>query len=139
MAVPEGAGPDTPPGLFASLRSFWSVLLAIFYTRLDLVTAELEEEATKAIQLIVVSLAALICLAMTVFFLFFFLVVYFWDHAAIALAIIFILCTFGTVLLTLVSRKMYQDRPKFLSQTLAELRRDVDGLRQSMKPEEPKP
>ena len=39
MSDPEGTGSGASPGLFASLRSFWSVLLAILYTRLDLVTA----------------------------------------------------------------------------------------------------
>ena len=57
MSVPEGTGAGTntsaAPSLFASLRSFWSVLLAVLYTRLDLVTAELQDEGIRALKLIV--------------------------------------------------------------------------------------
>ena len=140
MAVPESARPGANPSLFSSLRSFWSVLLAILYTRLDLATLELEEEASRAVQLLAVMLAALLSAGMTVFFFLFFLVVYFWDHAALVLAIVFVLGVIVSATLALIARHMVLNRPKFLSQTLAELRRDVDGLRAATKVvEETKP
>jgi uncharacterized membrane protein YqjE len=139
MAEPESVDPGVSPSLFVSLRSFWGVIVAILYTRLDLATLELEEEATRAVQLVAVIIGALLCLGMTLFFIMFFLVVTFWEERVLVLGIV---CGFGivaTTLLAFVAKNMIQDRPKFLSQTLAELRRDVESLRPITKPEETKP
>lgn len=124
---------DSGASLFSSLRSFWGVLIAILCTRLDLLTVELEEEANRAVQLIVVSLAAFLCIGMTIFFFLFFLIVVFWAHAAIVLGMVFTVCVLASVILILVARQMILNRPKFLSQTLTELRRDVEGLRPEVK------
>ncbi|SRR5260221_1781146 len=139
MSVPEGEGSGPNPGLFSSLRSFWSVLLAILYTRLDLATVELEEVGLHAMQVVVISLAALLCIGMTIFFFFFFLIVAFWDHAPLVVGIILIVCGTASATLALVARHLIVNRPKFLSQTLAELRRDVEGLRHDIKNAETRP
>lgn len=132
MSAPDGIGSGGSPSLFASLRSFWSVLLAILYTRLDLATAELEDETARGLRLVAAGLAALLCTAMTVFFILFFLVVTFWDDRVLMLGSISVVCAVVSVVLILVTRNMILNRPKFLSQTIAELRRDVEGLRQAM-------
>jgi len=131
MSVPEGTGSGTTPGLFASVRSFWSVLLAILYTRLDLVTAELEDEAIRAIKLIVAGLVSLLCLFTAFFWAMFLLLALFWDteYRLPVLGIIFGIYFVAGIGLLLVARNMILTRPKFLSQTIAELRRDVEGLR----------
>ena len=136
MAAPESVDPGASPSLFASLRSFWGVIVAILYTRLDLVTLELEEEATRAAQLLAIMLAALLCIGITLFFVMFFLVVTFWEDRVLVLAIICSLGVIASATLVIIAKKMIKDRPKFLSQTLAELRRDVEGLRPVTKPEE---
>lgn len=128
MSVPESADSGQNSGLFASLRSFWSVLVAILYTRLDLVTAELEDEATRAVHLLLVSMAALLCVGMAAFFIMFLLVVTFWDDRRLVLGIICAVNILASIILLLVARNMVLTRPKFLSQTLAELRRDVESL-----------
>ncbi len=138
MSVPGSVDSGASPGLFSSLRSFWSVLVAILYTRLDLLTAELEEEAKRAVQLVVVSLAGLLCAGMAVFFLMFFLVVLFWDHALLVLGIVCSISLLTTAVLFFVARSMILNRPKFLSHTLTELRRDVESLRPAVKIEENK-
>jgi len=115
------------------LRSLWSVLLAILYTRLDLATVELEEVGTHAVRLLMLSLAALLCISMTIFFLLFFLVILSGTHLLLVLGIVCSLCIFASVGLVLATRHMVQNRPKFLAQTLAELRRDVEGLRSEIK------
>src|SRR5476651_600829 len=79
MSVPEGAGSGASPGLFSSLRSFWSVLLAILYTRLDLVTAELEDEAIRGLKFIAASVVSLLCLLTAFFWAMFFLVALVWN------------------------------------------------------------
>jgi len=136
MAAPESVDSGASPSLFASLRSFWGVIVAILYTRLDLVTLELEEEAARAVQLVAVIVAALLCLGMTVFFILCFLVILAGPNLLLVLGIICGVCVIATAILALIARKMIIDRPKFLSQTLAELRRDVAALRPVDKPEE---
>ncbi|HEY0257283.1 MAG TPA: phage holin family protein [Candidatus Methylacidiphilales bacterium] len=142
MAVPEsvesGGTPGTPT-LFTSLRSFWGVLVAILYTRLDLLTVELEEEAKRAVQLVMVSVATLLCISMAVFFLMFFLIALFWEHRLIVLGIVFGFYVLASVILFFVARSMVLSRPRFLSQTLAELHRDVEGLHPAAKAPEAKP
>jgi uncharacterized membrane protein YqjE len=132
MAVPSNDS-GSSPSLFVSLRSFWGVLLAILYTRFDLLTAELEDEAIRAVRMIVISLAGLLAAGMTVFFFFFLIIASFW-YTAYRLPILGLvagLCLLATIILSLVARNLFRSRPKFLSQTLAELRRDVEGLRPS--------
>ncbi len=146
MSVPEGTGadrdPSASPSLFASLRSFWSVLLAILYTRLDLVTAELEDEAVRVLKLIASGLVSLLALFGAFFWATFLVLAFFWDtHRLRALGVIFLIYLIIGVVLFLIARSMIRSRPKFLSQTIAELRRDVEGLNRAIaaKKDEAKP
>jgi len=140
MSVPESVESGGNPTLFSSLRSFWSVLVAILCTRLNLLTVELEEEAKRAVQLVVVGLAALLCGSMAVFFLMFLLIASFWNtpYRLLILGIIFGFHVLATIVLSLIARRMILNRPKFLSQTLTELHRDVESLRPVVKAEERK-
>jgi uncharacterized membrane protein YqjE len=142
MSAPEGIGSGASPGLFASLRSFWSVLVAILYTRLDLVTSELEDEAIRAIKLIAAGLISLLSLFAAFFWATFLVLAFFWDtHRLRALGVIFLIYFIIGVVLLLIARRMILSRPRFLAQTLAELRRDVEGLRHAVatKKDEAKP
>ncbi len=143
MPAPEGTGSGASPGLFSSLRSFWGVLIAILYTRLDLATAELEDEAIRAIKLIAAGLVSLLCLLTAFFFAMFFLLALFWntEYRLLVLGIIFGIYFVAGIGLLLVARNMVLNRPRFLSQTLAELRRDAEGLRHALaaKKDEAKP
>jgi uncharacterized membrane protein YqjE len=142
MSVNEDTGSGGSPGLFASLRSFWSVLIAILYTRLDLAAAELEDEAVRAIKLIVAGLVSLLALFAAFFWATFLIVAFFWDtHRLRALGVIFLIYFIIGVVLFLIARSMVLNRPKFLSQTIAELRRDAESLRRASatKKDETKP
>jgi len=134
MPVPEDTGSGASPGLFAALRSFWSVLLAILYTRLDLVTAELEDEAIRALKLIATGLVSLLCLLTAFFWANFFVLALFWDteYRLLVLGLIFGVYFIIGVVLLIVARNMVLSRPRFLSQTIAELRRDVEGLNRAI-------
>jgi len=133
MSVPEGTGSDATPGLFASMRSFWSVLLAILYTRLDLVTAELADEGVRLVKFVVSGLISVLCLHTAFFFAMLFILALFWDtHRLLVLGIIFGIYFVAGIGLLLVARSMILSRPKFLSQTIAELRRDAEGLRHAV-------
>jgi len=130
MPAPESIGPGASPGLFASLRSFWGVVVAILYTRLDLVTAELEDEGIRLVKFVGASLVSVLCLHTAFFFAMFFLLALVWDteYRLWVLGGIFAVYFIAGIVLLLVARNMILGRPKFLAQTLAELRRDVEEL-----------
>jgi uncharacterized membrane protein YqjE len=134
MSAPEGIGSGASPSLFASLRSFWSVLVAILYTRLDLVTSELEDEGIRLIKFLVAGLVSLLCLFTAVFWAMFLLLAAFWDteYRLWVLGGIFGIYFIAGIGLLFAARQLILSRPRFLSQTLAELRRDVEGLRQAV-------
>jgi len=119
------------------------VLLAILYTRLDLVTAELEDEGIRALKLIVAGLISLLSMFMAFFFALFFILALFWDteYRLLVIGIIFAIYFIAGVILLLVARSILKNRPKFLSQTIAELRSDVEGLNRAIaaKKDEPEP
>jgi uncharacterized membrane protein YqjE len=136
MSVPEGTRSGESPSLFASVRSFWSVIIAILYTRLDLATAELEDEAHRGVKLALFGLVSVLCLFLAFFFAMFFILALFWDTAYrlwVIGGIFGIYFIAGSVCL-FVARDMIINRPRFLSQTLTELRRDVEGLTRSVAP-----
>jgi len=139
MSAPESTGSGPSPDLFTSLRTFWGVIVAILYTRLDLATLELEEEATRALTLVVMTMAALMAIVITIFFILFSLVAIFWEDREYVLPAISIFCAISSAILVLVVKHMIKTRPKFLSQTIAELRKDVEGLRPPAKVEASKP
>lgn len=140
MAAPENTGSGSSPDLFTSLRTFWGVIVAILYTRLDLATLELEEEATRAVHLVVMTMAALMAIVITIFFILFLIVAIFWDnHRLLVLGLVSGFCAIGSAILVGIVKQMIRTRPKFLSQTLNELRKDVENFRPPVKVEEPKP
>jgi uncharacterized membrane protein YqjE len=130
MPVPDGTGSGASPSLFASVRSFWSVLVAILYTRLDLVTAELEDEAVRGLKLVLFGLLSVLCFFVAFFFAMFFLLALVWDTMFRLWVIggVFAIYLVAGLGLFFAARNMILNRSRFLSQTLAELRRDVEGL-----------
>ena len=135
MADPQGgnAGPGTSgPSLFASLRSFWSVLLAILYTRLDLATVELQDQGIRVIKLLLAGFVAVVLLLTAFFFLNFWIIAAFWSgpYRLLVIGLIFAVYLVGGIILAGVAGAMLKTWPGFLSQTIRELRRDVEGLNQ---------
>jgi uncharacterized membrane protein YqjE len=117
------------PNLFNSLRTFGAAMLATLCTRFDLATVELEEQAIFAAQLIVAALVSLLCLATAFFFLMLLIVAIFWAEKLIVLSIILAVYVIVGVISGGFAYSLAMNRPKLLEQTLAELRKDVDGLR----------
>jgi uncharacterized membrane protein YqjE len=136
MPVPEGVGSGESPSLFASLRSFWSVVVAILYTRLDLVSAELEDEAVRGLKLVLAGLISAMSLMFAVFFAFFFIIALAWDspYRFPVIGGIFAIYLLIGVVLAFIARNMIMTRPRFLSQSIAELKRDAEGLSKAMAP-----
>jgi uncharacterized membrane protein YqjE len=117
------------PSLFNSLRSFGAVLLATLCTRFDLATLELEEQAIFAAQLILAGIVSILCLATAFFFLMVLIIVIFWAENILCVAIITGVYLLGAIISGLIMRNMLEHRPKLLEHTLAELRKDTEGLR----------
>jgi uncharacterized membrane protein YqjE len=130
MADSSGSSAPAAPGLFDSLRSFWSVSLALFYTRLDLATAEIEDQALRVIKVLVAGVVALLALATAFFFANLWIIAFFWSgpYRLWAVGGVFALYLFVGVVAILVASNMIRNRPKLLEQTIAELRRDVEGI-----------
>jgi len=139
MPESEGTGSGPNPGLFASLRSFWSVLLAILYTRLDLATAELQELATHGIKLVIAGAVALIAFACAFFFANFFLIALFWhtEYRLWFIGGVIGIYFLVAIICALVVRNLVVNRPKFLGHTIAELRKDAEGLSKALTTEKP--
>ena len=129
MAQPQPAAQVPAPSLFNSMRSFVGVLLATLCTRYDLAALEVEEQAHYGVRLILSGLAALLCAGTSLFFLAMLILVIFWNERVLVLSIILGVYGLGTIVFGLIASGLLAHRPKFLEQTLIELRKDVDGLR----------
>ena len=78
--------PGASKGLLESLTILAGTLVAIAHTRLDLLSADLEEERAHLFSLLALTLAALFCLGIGVVLATILLVVAFWDtHRLLAL------------------------------------------------------
>ena len=78
--------PGGSKGLLESLTILAGTLVAIAHTRLDLLSVDLEEERAHLFSLLVLTLAALLCLGIGVVLATILLVVAFWDtHRLLAL------------------------------------------------------
>ena len=116
-------------GLFATSKGLIATVLAIFHTRLALLTTELEEEKLRLTGIAVYAFFALFFSAMTIILVTVFVVVAFWDsHRLWVLgggACFFLTLTLLATL-TVVSR--IKSPSRLFSASLAELAKDRDKL-----------
>ncbi|VCU70649.1 hypothetical protein PIGHUM_02725 [Pigmentiphaga humi] len=118
------------PHLLRSLRALAATSVGILRTRLELVAIELAEEKSRLMGMLLVALAALLCLTLGLMMFSLLVVVVFWDteyrHLAIALVGAAYLLV-GLVMLLMVRRQAF-GAPIAFEETLAELQRDRDML-----------
>jgi uncharacterized membrane protein YqjE len=129
------------PGLFSSVRTFARALLGTLHTRLDLVTTELEDGAVRVAYLVASGLVGILALHGAFFFAMLWILAAFWDTAYrfwVIGGIFLIYFALGAGLLT-YAWKLVAGRPRFLGQTLDELKRDVDHLQRAVKSKEQQP
>jgi uncharacterized membrane protein YqjE len=138
---PVGVPPAPAPSLFASLRGFWRVLLATFQTRLDLFTTELGEEAFRLLHVVISTAVTILALHTAFFFFLLWIIVACWDtgYRLWVIGGITLLYLIIALIALAIARNLLFNRPRFLGQTLDELKRDVEGLHQVIKPREEKP
>jgi len=135
MADPQGgagAGPaaSSGPSLFGSLRSFWSVILATFYTRLDLATVELQDQGIRALKLVLFAFAAVLALHTAFFFAMLWIIAFFWEgpYRLWVIGGIFGVYAISGAAFFFAAYNIVSNWPGFLGQTIKELRKDVEGL-----------
>lgn len=121
--------PAAGKGLLESLTNFAATLVAVAYTRLDLLSTDLEEERAHVFSLLALGLAALFFIGIGVVLATILLVVAFWDtHRVLVLLLLagsFLAA--GLVAVAVAIHKM-RTKPKLFSASLSELYKDRQHL-----------
>jgi len=121
--------PGGSRGLLDSLTTLAATLVAMAHTRLDLLSADLDEEREHLLSLLVLSLVALFCLGVGVVLVTILLVVAFWDtHRLLALGSL--ACFFLAVGMAAWMFAMHKARtkPRIFAASLSELLKDRQQL-----------
>jgi uncharacterized membrane protein YqjE len=137
MAINADEGPFDEPatagGLFHSLSSFVGTLIGVTHTRLQLLTTELQEEVQRTAQLLVWAFIALFAAMMALFLGALTVIFVFWDTHRLLASLLMMGVLLGiAALAALVLRAKLKSRPPLLDDTLAELAKDRDKLRQRL-------
>ena len=112
-----------------SLRRLADTLLAIFQTRLELLSNEVEEERLRIGQMLLYGGVALLFLGLAVIMLTVFFVVLFWDgYRMLVLGGFTALYFVAGLLAWNALRRMAREKSKLFSYSLAELADDRDRL-----------
>lgn len=119
----------TSGGLLQSLTVFAGTLVAIAYTRLDLLSTDLEEEREHLLSLLLLALTALFCLGVGVVLATILLVAIFWDTyrlqvlgALVGFFLITGMAAFGFAI------HKAKSKPRLFSTSLSELLKDRQQL-----------
>ena len=116
-------------GLLDSLRNLARTFLAIVQTRIEIFASEIDEERVRLARIAVLAAVAALCIALAVVLLVFFLVVLFWDtNRLLAIGVLAGVFAVGGIAACLGLRAAISQRLRFLSATLAELRKDRTRL-----------
>lgn len=112
-------------GLFESLKTLASTLVAIGRTRLELLSIDIEEERVWLTSMLVWTLIALFCAGMSIVLAILFVIVIWWDtHRLLAVAIPALLLMLCAVLAVNVVLGKVRAKPRLFSASLAELSKD---------------
>jgi uncharacterized membrane protein YqjE len=121
--VAEEAGHSE--GLLESLRNLARTFLAIVQTRLEIFASEIDEQRVLLARIAVLAAVAAFCLGLAVILLVLFVVVLFWDtDRLLAIGVLAGVLAAGGITALMMLQAAVRRRPKLLSATLAELRKD---------------
>lgn len=116
-------------GLRSSLQGLAATLLAIFQTRLALLSTELEEEKQRLLATMAWGAVAVLLAGFAVAFAAMFLVVVFWDtHRVLVMALVTVFFGLGATLAVRQAARLLRQSSSMLSATLAELDADREAL-----------
>ena len=117
-------------GQFDSLRRLGDSLLSLLHRRLDLASLELQEEKYRLIDLLLRTAALIVLGILTLVSATALVVVCFWQRSPIAtLAVVTGLYALAALLVALGIRAKLKNSPPPLSDTIAELKKDREWLR----------
>jgi uncharacterized membrane protein YqjE len=122
---------STPPGggIMDTVRSFLASWVAVVKTRVEIVSAEIEEQREWLEQLMLLAVAALFCLSLGVILLTLFVVVLFWDkYPLVVLGAFTLLYLGGGLVLWLMLKQKMKHKPRLFASTAAELGKDYAAL-----------
>ncbi len=130
MPVEERNGDSrSQGGLFESLKRLAATLVAIGSTRLELLSADLEEQRVLLTSMLIWALVGLFCAALGVVLATLLVVVVFWDtNRVLVLGILVVLFFLGAALAWSVVRNTARAKPRIFSASLAELSKDHERL-----------
>ena len=116
-------------GLFGSIKTLASTLVAMGHTRLELLSTEIEEERVRLSSMLLWTLAALFCAALCTVLVTLLVVVVFWDtHRLLALGIMALLFLLGAVMAGRIVLDKAKAKPRLFASSLAELSKDREQL-----------
>lgn len=105
-------------------------VLAIFKTRLELVSVELQEEVQRIITYVVLSLVALFCAVMAISLATFLIIVIFWDtYRILSICCLIVFFAIVALALGLSVRGSFRKKPKLFAYTRAEIAKDIERMR----------
>jgi uncharacterized membrane protein YqjE len=121
--------PGESKGLLESLTMFAATLVAIAHTRLDLLSADLEEDREHLLSLLELTLAALFCLGVGVVLATILLVVAFWDtHRLVALSTLTGFFLVAGMAAWAFAKHKARTKPRLFAASLSELSKDRQQL-----------
>lgn len=116
-------------GLLASVRRMAATLLELVRVRLELLSTEVEEQIDYAISLVLWGIAAIFFGSITLLLLALTIIIAYWDqHRLLAALLVTAAFAFAALGAALLLRSRLRNRPRFLSATTEELRRDATTL-----------
>jgi uncharacterized membrane protein YqjE len=115
--------------LLESLRNLAKTFIALVQTHNEIFASEIDEERTRLARIVVLALTALFCIGLAVVLCVLLVAVLFWENnRLLAIGVLAGLFALGGLAALLALRTAVRQRPKFLSATLAELRKDGKEL-----------
>ena len=128
MSDQQAAGPAT--NLLKSLVQLGGTLLLATQTRVELFTAEVDEDISRAIHILWWGVVALLTGIFGVLLAGITVIIVFWEsHRIVAALGVTGLFLFSALAAWLVVRKRLKEKPRFLDATRSEIREDVAMLR----------
>ena len=117
------------PGFFDALRRALATLIELAYTRLELVGVEIEATVRHSLNLLLWSMIAIFSATLSILMLVLTVLIAFWDtHRMLAAGAITAFFAIAALAAVFVVRQRIRTRPRLLTTTIAELRRDAAAL-----------
>jgi uncharacterized membrane protein YqjE len=121
-------------GLSALLKAALSTAVGALYTRLEIVSTEIEEERERLEEIVLVAIALAFCLCMGILLLSFLVAAYFWDTPArlYVLGGLGLFYLLGAAGFWVVLKIKIKNKPPLFATTMAELAKDRQALQSEL-------